>query len=203
MRIIKNSEDNMRVHINDICSILNLTKKLVSLIEMSEKKEAPHILCIGTDRSTGDSLGPLTGWRLKKLLYGKNISVFGTIDEPVHAQNLESIVKIINNFGPGHAIIAVDACLGNYRHVETILLESKPLKPGAGVNKVLPAVGDISISGIVNVCGFMEYQILQSTRLSLVMKMSQIISHSIYLSLQKTGFLNEDTNRFGNYADMQ
>lgn len=203
MGIIKKSEDNMRVHINDICSIFNLTKKLVSFIEMSEKKEAPHILCIGTDRSTGDSLGPLTGWRLKTLLHGKNISVFGTIDEPVHAQNLEAILKTIKELGPGHSIIAVDACLGNYSHVETILLECKPLRPGAGVNKVLPAVGDISISGIVNVCGFMEYQILQSTRLSLVMKMSQIISNSIYLSLQKTGFLNENINRCWDYADTQ
>lgn len=203
MAVIKKLENNERIHIDDIYGIYNLTNKLASFIKMSEKKEAPHILCIGTDRSTGDSLGPLTGWRLRKLLYSKDILVFGTIDEPVHAQNLESVVKSIQDLGSNHSVIAVDACLGHHQHVETILLEPKPLKPGAGVNKNLPEVGDISISGIVNVSGFMEYQILQSTRLSLVMKMSQIISNSIFLALQKTGYLNQDIYSLRNHADIQ
>jgi putative sporulation protein YyaC len=47
------------------------------------------------------------------------------------------------------------------------------------VNKSLPEVGNIHITGIVNVSGFMEYFVLQNTRLSLVMNMAEIISTSI------------------------
>ena len=47
------------------------------------------------------------------------------------------------------------------------------------MNKNLPEVGEVHITGIVNVAGFMEYFVLQNTRLSIVMKMADIISRSI------------------------
>ena len=76
-------------------------------------------------------------------------------------------------------IIAVDACLGHLHSVGSIQVGMGPLKPGAGVNKKLPEVGEVHITGIVNVAGFMEYFVLQNTRLSIVMKMADIISRSI------------------------
>ena len=51
-------------------------------------------VCIGTDRSTGDSLGPLIG----TLLEEKSIHpfhVYGTLDHPIHALNLaEKLIEI-------------------------------------------------------------------------------------------------------------
>ena len=41
-------------------------------------------LCIGTDRSTGDSLGPLIGSRLEAEGIG-DVVVIGTLEHPVHA----------------------------------------------------------------------------------------------------------------------
>ncbi|MGB4312546.1 MAG: DUF1256 domain-containing protein [Natronincolaceae bacterium] len=46
-----------------------------------------------------------------------------------------------------------------------------------------PAVGDISITGIVNLSGYMEYLVLQNTRLSLVMKMADTLVQSIKYSV--------------------
>jgi len=69
--------------------------------------------------------------------------------------------------------------LGNLHSVGSIQVGMGPLKPGAGVNKNLPEVGEVHITGIVNVAGFMEYFVLQNTRLSIVMKMADIISRSI------------------------
>ncbi|MNR50653.1 hypothetical protein D3C85_1702050 [compost metagenome] len=60
-----------------------------------------------------------------------------------------------------------------------------PLRPGAGVNKELPPVGDIHLTGIVNVGGFMEYFVLQNTRLSLVMRLSDIIATSLYGAIKE------------------
>ena len=53
------------------------------------------------------------------------------------------------------------------------------LKPGAGVNKQLPPVGEVHVTGIVNVSGFMEFFVLQNTRLNLVMKMAQTMASGI------------------------
>ena len=156
------------------------------ILEEFRKKENLIILCIGTDRSTGDSLGPLVGHKLSPSMRSfRNAHIMGTLDNPVHAQNLESTIKRIFEDHHDPFIIAIDSSLGNKNKVGLLTIKSLPLKPGSGVNKVLPEIGDISITGIVNIGGMMEFMVLQNTRLSLVMNMADIISRSIYLALVK------------------
>jgi len=144
------------------------------------------IMCIGTDRSTGDSLGPIIGYKLEKLLKKyEDIYVEGTLEKPVHAKNLKETIDTvyISRFNP--FIIAIDACLGKIERVGFVTIGHGPIKPGAGVNKELPTVGNIHITGIVNLGGFMEYIILQNTRLGLVMKMADTIAEGIQYGLWK------------------
>lgn len=141
------------------------------------------VFCIGTDRSTGDCLGPLVGHKLKDMNMA-NVYIFGSLDEPVHAKNLNIYLSKLKEFKNPY-IIAIDACLGKMERVGFINIKEGPLFPGAGVNKNLPSVGNISITGIVNVSGFMEIMILQNTRLSLVMNMANIISNGIRYNLWK------------------
>lgn len=137
------------------------------------------IVCIGTDRSTGDCLGPLTGYKLSNSLKRYvNVHVIGTLDEPVHAKNLIDKIEGIKTKYNNPFIIAVDASLGDMDRIGHISVSLGPLKPGAGVNKDLPHIGDAHITGVVNLSGFMEYVVLQNTRLSVVMKMAEVISSS-------------------------
>lgn len=152
---------------------------------MYEATTANHdliILCIGTDRSTGDSLGPLTGSKLRS--FNPYPHIYGTLDDPVHASNLHDKIQSIHTEYDNPYIIAVDACLGRLESVGCVSLGRGSLKPGAAVNKDLPAVGDAYVTGIVNVSGFMEHMVLQSTRLSLVMKMADIIAHAFSYGLR-------------------
>jgi putative sporulation protein YyaC len=136
------------------------------------------LLCIGTDRSTGDALGPLVGSQLRRV--GQNLfSVYGTLEEPVHATNLEQVITEIQVKYQNPYIIAVDACLGNPENIGYVNIVNGPLKPGAGVKKTLPAVGEMHITGVVNVGGFMEYMILQSTRLNIVMQIANVIADGL------------------------
>ena len=48
----------------------------------------PVYLCIGSDRVTGDSLGPLVGTLLLKVQ--PTLPVIGTLTDPVHALNLNT-----------------------------------------------------------------------------------------------------------------
>jgi len=141
------------------------------------------VVCIGTDRSTGDALGPLVGSKLK-LMDPSRISVLGTLEEPVHALNLDDTIRLIHERYPYSGILSVDACLGQLGSVGTIQVVDGPLKPGAGVQKNLPEIGHFHISGIVNVGGFMEYFVLQNTRLHVVMKMADSIAASIHRSIK-------------------
>ncbi|HLR34342.1 MAG TPA: spore protease YyaC [Tissierellales bacterium] len=149
-----------------------------------DKHDKFIIMCIGTDRSTGDALGPLVGYKLKPIISEyKDVELLGTLDDPIHAKNLSENIKYINTNFHNPFILAIDASLGSYNKIGHINIKESPLKPGLGVNKNLPKVGDISITGVVNISGIMEYAVLQNTRLSLVMNMADIISKSLNIAL--------------------
>jgi putative sporulation protein YyaC len=136
------------------------------------------LLCIGTDRSTGDALGPLVGTRLTEDLPGA-YTVLGTLDNPVHASNLADTLDWVNRTYRNPFVVAVDASLGRLESVGVLTVGRGSLKPGAGVNKTLPAVGQVYVTGVVNVGGFMEYLVLQNTRLSLVVRMARVVAQGI------------------------
>ena len=94
------------------------------------------VLCIGTDRATGDALGPLVGSLLSNSQCAYR--VYGTLQHPVHALNLNDTI-----------------------------------------NKKLPAIGDLSITGIVNLSGKPGLSLLQSTRLYTVNNMAHYIADVI------------------------
>ena len=138
-------------------------------------------LCIGTDRATGDCLGPLVGTRLLSLYPKAN--VYGTLAEPTHAQNISDVVWDINRRHEKPLIIAVDACLGQMDRVGYINVRSGSLKPGTALKKDLPAVGDFHLSGVVNMGGFLDQMVLQNTRLYVVYQMADTIARSIFMCL--------------------
>ena len=152
---------------------------------MAEKQKAGVIfLCIGTDRSTGDSLGPLIGHKLRDLgQKNERVQVVGTLDCPVHAMNLEQAIFMVRRCYPDHVIVAVDASVGRSEHVGCVTLGKGALRPGLGVCKELQAVGDIFITGIVGGCGSCDPLMLQSVRLSVVMQMADSICESIRQAL--------------------
>lgn len=159
-----------------------LSEKMISIIK---SKRQIIFLCIGTDRSTGDSLGPLIGDKLKNLITDQFV-LYGTLEHPVHAKNLCDVIDEINNKYCNPYIIAIDACLGKLQNIGNIIIEEKPLSPGAALNKQLPKIGDLSITGVVNISGTLEFMVLQNTRLYTVMCLADVISKGIYHSILKT-----------------
>ena len=156
---------------------------LLLMEELRAKRKSEIVfLCIGTDRSTGDSLGPLIGYKLKEKGI-RNARIMGTLDHPVHAMNLETCMERLLTSFPNALVVAVDASVGNAEHVGFITLGRGPLKPGLGVKKELEAVGDIFINGIVGSTRSGDPLMLQSIRLSIVMRLADCISRSICLGM--------------------
>lgn len=133
------------------------------------------VVCIGTDRSTGDALGPMVGSIFTKM-NPRILTVYGTLHEPVHAKNLHNYIDAIHIKHKNPYIIAIDACLGKSSSIGHLIAMNEAIRPGAALNKELPSIGDSSITGIVNIGGFMEYAILQNTRLSIVTDMANAIA---------------------------
>ncbi|NMB12431.1 MAG: spore protease YyaC [Firmicutes bacterium] len=171
-----------RVHVDEPKAVDILAHDLWAFLSPKVHPElAPLlILCIGTDRSTGDCLGPLVGSKLSSMgNLPPGVKILGTLDEPVHAGNLEECVQMLQQKEKLSYVLALDACLGRCDNIGYISMKDGPLKPGTGVNKNLAEVGAAHLVGVVNIGGFMEYFVLQNTRLSLVMRMADVIGNGI------------------------
>jgi putative sporulation protein YyaC len=151
----------------------DLSVNLRKVIPNRLKLKNTVFLCIGTDRSTGDSLAPLVGTFLREAGYR---NVIGTLNEPIHALN---ICSAYDGIPSGKKVLAIDACLGQLSSVGLFCIGKGGIEAGAGVGKQLGYFGKYHIKGIVNVGGFMEYYVLQNTRLSLVMSMARDIVKAI------------------------
>ncbi len=146
---------------------------------LPEINGAPVIVCIGSDLSVGDSLGPVTGTKLKEKLKGLNVYVYGTLSKPITAHEIKYTNQFIQNTHPDSTVIAIDAAVGTAGDIGLIKVAKRALKPGSGANKRLAKVGDVSVMGIVAEKSLFNYSLFSSTRLNMVYKMAEIISEGI------------------------
>ncbi|KXH81945.1 spore protease YyaC [Sporosarcina sp. HYO08] len=141
-------------------------------------------LCIGSDRSTGDAYGPLVGTMLEESHFP--YPVFGTISEPVHAINLEKVLKDIHSRFTDPMIIGVDACLGDHHQIGSILLKEGPFIPGNAIGNPLIEVGTYHLKAVVNYLDpHFPVNSLNTTRLDTVMNLSKITSAILLNSVKK------------------
>ena len=164
--------------------IHTITDELIKIIN-----DDTVIICIGTDKCIGDSLGPFVGTFLKNSLLP--LPIYGTISNPIHALNINKNLYNIKDSHPTSKIIGIDACLGEIHYIGEIHIRDSTLFPGKGVGKSLPTVGDYSIVGIVDSNKNSAYFSSRSIRLSLVIDMAKTITDGIvnsYLYLNKKNF---------------
>ncbi len=140
---------------------------------------APVILCIGSDLSVGDSLGPVTGTKLKEKLANLNCYVYGTLSKPITAHEVKYMNDFLRETHPGSPIIAVDAAVGLAGDIGLIKVAKRSIKPGSGANKKLAKIGDASIIGIVAERSVFNYSLFSATRLNIIYKMAEIIAEGL------------------------
>lgn len=143
------------------------------------QSQPPVILCIGSDLSVGDSLGPVAGTKLREKLQGLNCYVYGTLSKPITAHEVKYMNEFLKATHPESPVIAVDAAVGLAGDIGLIRLAKRGLKPGSGANKRLSKVGDVSIMGIVAEHSVFNYSLFSATRLNIIYKMAEIISEGI------------------------
>ncbi len=159
-----------------------------ALTKCNSKNRLPILICVGSDMILGDSLGPLVGTLLKR----KNINsyIYGTLNFPITAKEVEYAKKYIKQMHPDSIVIAIDAAVGNNDDVGLIRVINKGLKPGLGVDKNLGVIGDASIIGIVAEKTSGNYNLFNLTRLNLVFKMAEKIAEGIEKYLENKNPLN-------------
>lgn len=134
---------------------------LNDMIKAAQAYDNIAIVCVGTDKNIGDSIGPIVGTKLQA--YYPNY-VHGTLKKPLHALNLEDFIKANKTMLANSFVIAIDATLSICNKPFDILIEEGPLNPGKGLNKKLPAIGNIKVCGII---GNSVYAMLHSESIRL------------------------------------
>lgn len=147
----------------------------------------PVVVCVGSDLAIGDSLGPLVGSMLSFKTQGLPVFIYGTLSAPVTAKEISSIRRFLKSTHPSSQIVAVDAAVGMQGDVGLIKVLPTPLCPGAGANKALGDLGDISIMGIVAEKSVANYGFLNTTRLHLVYAMAERIADGLSNLLWERG----------------
>lgn len=138
--------------------------------EQGHKMETLTFVCIGTDCSTGDSLGPLTGSMLTQAGFPH---VIGTLESPCDSS---SMLVRLREIPSEHTVIAVDCSVGP--SVGMFQTSFGPVEPGKSMGKPLPAIGDYSVLGIVSANTANPYKVLQTVSLYRVMTMARQIAEA-------------------------
>ncbi len=112
----------------------------------------PVIVCIGTTKVSGDSLGPVTGDYLKNL-FRVRAFVYGDSRRSVTASNFAEYKNYIEKNHRGCPVIALDACLGRAEEVGKIKLTDRGVQAGGALGKSLGRIGDLGLLSIVGVAG--------------------------------------------------
>lgn len=147
--------------------------------EVLPPEKFPVVVCIGSDLAIGDSLGPIVGSMLKFKTQGLGFFLYGTLSAPVTAKEIKYMRTFLKETHRGCPVIAIDAAVGDAGDIGLIKINDTPLLPGAGANKQLGAIGDITIMGIVAEKSIANYGLLNTTRLNLVYSMAEIISDGL------------------------
>lgn len=168
---------------------INLKEKFIedfsnmfNKIILKKSRIEATFLCVGTDRMTGDSFGPLVGSKLIDLLQEynfSNINIYGTLEKNL---NYESINRVINNINSEAIIIVIDAALSKKENIGKIFVSNKKTILGKGLDKNKIEIGDISIKSVVA----KDYKIpkynfkaLQNISLNGVITLANIVAEGI------------------------
>jgi putative sporulation protein YyaC len=133
------------------------------------------VLCIGTDKSISDSLGPFCGMLLK---HRSQLPVFGTLEKPVHRENLSFTMDVIRLLHPRHMILAVDAAYGMREDSGSVMLINDGIVAAGYAQEATYKAGDIALIGITDYPGS-ERDWLNKMRISTVYQMAEMISDAV------------------------
>jgi putative sporulation protein YyaC len=154
--------------------------------EMPEKrknKPLPVVMCIGSDRVSGDLLGPAVGKKLVE--YNLRAYVYGVTGRNINGANIDFYDGFIREVHKDSKVVAVDACLGAEKEIGKIKVGNRGVGAGHAVRKTGKRYGDIGIVGIVAENAEDNVMQLLSVEVSLVEELSARIAEYLAENLER------------------
>lgn len=146
-------------------------------------------LCVGTDRITGDTFGPIVGYKLKQFFKNKNnIEIFGDLNKTVCNNNIEEWLNFIGHNYSNPFIISIDSALSsNQDDIGKVIVGKGGIFLGSSLGRASHYIGNMSIKGIVakNLGNPRQnFRLLQNIHLGEVVQMADIVANGIFNSIE-------------------
>ena len=143
---------------------------------LGERLPVPFVtLCVGSDKIIEDSLGPLTGLFLGGMQ--PSLPVVGSLEQPVHKENVAFYMDLIRQRYPNHLLLTVDAAQGEEGRLGELLLLDGGIVPG-GASAPGRTAGDFSLLGVTDFPSAKKSW-LNRVRLNQVFCMAQVIALAV------------------------
>lgn len=136
------------------------------------------IVCVGTDKICGDSLGPMVG-RLLRHRYAVPCPVYGVEGQTVNGVNLERFKTFLDAHYAGVPVIAVDAALGEESEVGEIRYRLGGVQAGGALGRKNATVGALAVLGVVGVKSEDALGTLLETPFALVERLAERIARRL------------------------
>lgn len=107
------------------------------------------ILCIGTNKLIGDSIGPIVGQKLKEEKMKEKISVYGDLKQSINFKNAKTVLEKIFKSYQKPFIITIDSALGTERMVSKIVVNKGIIRIGKSLGRSICYPSHITIKGVV------------------------------------------------------
>ena len=150
------------------------------------------VLCVGSSKCVGDSLGCAVGSLLKYKYKIPNFC-YGDMDKNVDRTNIEKYVNFIYDKHCGRQILVVDSAVGLVFDVGQVKVRYGGIVPRSAIDESFVVVGDVAITGVVSCASGAEFGLL-GVKSDEVMDMANLIARAICeyrrlaVNLQKVKF---------------
>ena len=122
-------------------------------------------VCIGTNKIVADSFGPRVGDKLKQVFYSSpEISVYGTMQSPVHLKNATYFLEELEN---KKQIILIDSAIGKREDIGNTYVNRGGMEIGKAFNQSIYFPANINIKTIIGAKEYMpNYSVNQIENLA-------------------------------------
>ena len=122
-------------------------------------------VCIGTNKIVPDSFGPRVGDKLKQVFYSSpEISVYGTMQSPVHLKNATYFLEELEN---KKQIILIDSAIGKREDIGNTYVNRGGMEIGKAFNQSIYFPANINIKTVIGAKEYMpNYSVNQIENLA-------------------------------------
>ena len=107
------------------------------------------IVCIGVNLLDWDCYGPLVGSGLSKTNLPSNVTIYGTMTEPIMGANCDSFINDNAEKINDSLVIAVDSMVSKDAKIGSLVILDNGIYPGLAHSKRFQKIGDISLCGTI------------------------------------------------------